>query len=344
MRRRSALGAALSLLATALRLTAVAAPGFSPNCHLRRPRRCGPLISPGGFQLSILHQPRAQVAPLPPNILVINASGVGPTLVCVPAKVGSTAFYNWLYHTLAGSPWPHSGPPYIQDVTSERWANVTTARLARLHTLRPGQRARLLSDASVRRFALTREPLERASSAYYSKVACGTGDESDHRGVLRQLARQAPLAAAKLPRSLDLEREGATGRAPCVGAETWAGLLLEAWSSPRSRLELNPHFLPQADACAYHDIGYHMLIPLDDSAYGMAQISAAIGVPPASARKMARRHASGRGAKPPLGEAALRLISRVYRSDLNLLQFPAGAGAASSPPEALASDKTGASR
>ena len=58
------------------------------------------------------------------------------------------------------------------------------------------QRSRILSDSSVRRFALTRDPLERAISSYYSKVACGTGDTADHAGVIRQLMKQSPKAVA----------------------------------------------------------------------------------------------------------------------------------------------------
>jgi hypothetical protein len=34
-------------------------------------------------------------------------------------------------------------------------------------------------------FALTRDPLERAVSAYYSKMACDTGDAADQYVCLR---------------------------------------------------------------------------------------------------------------------------------------------------------------
>lgn len=64
------------------------------------------------------------------------------SLVCgrTRAQAGSTSFYFWLYHALAGLPWPHSGPPWIQDVTSERWANLSGVRVARFAALPLRQR------------------------------------------------------------------------------------------------------------------------------------------------------------------------------------------------------------
>ena len=223
----------------------------SHTCHLRTPRRCGPLISPGGHQLSVL-RPNARP---PPNMLFVSrraASGStsnATALVCVPAKAGSTSFYFWLYHVLAGRPWPYSGPPWIQDVSSARWANVSGVRVARFDKLPLRQRTRALGDSSVRRFALMRDPIERAISAYYSKVACGTGDAADHAGAIRQLMRQAPrVAAAGFGAGSDLNRS-----VPCLSATDWGRMVLEArlgaW-----RWDVNAHFMPQADACGLHTI------------------------------------------------------------------------------------------
>ena len=219
----------------------------APTCHLRSPRRCGPLISPGGHQLSVL-TPSAHP---PPNLLYVSrtraadaaadaaAVRAGATavstirsnataLVCVPAKAGSTSFYFWLFHALSGAPWPYSGPPWIQDVSSARWANLSGVRVSRFDKMALRQRIRALSDPLIKRayhhsdtqtnpysfqphecplpprtptdgrsrshttpslalmlrsaaigFALTRDPLERAVSAYYSKMACDTGDAAD---------------------------------------------------------------------------------------------------------------------------------------------------------------------
>lgn len=63
-------------------------------------------------------------------------------------------------------------------------------------------------------FALTRDPLERAVSAYYSKMACDTGDAADHAGAIRQLMRQAPRAVSEgLGPGSDLNRS-----VPCLSA------------------------------------------------------------------------------------------------------------------------------
>lgn len=138
------------MTACALVLLSTSTP--APSCHLRTPRRCGPLISPGGHQLSVLtpsaHPPpnllyvsrtRTAEAAAPPTADVLlrttekapmasttaavaattaSAARNATALVCVPAKSGSTSFYFWLYHALSGGPWPYSGPPWIQDVSS----------------------------------------------------------------------------------------------------------------------------------------------------------------------------------------------------------------------------------
>jgi hypothetical protein len=142
----------------------------APTCHLRSPRRCGPLISPGGHQLSVL-TPSAHP---PPNLLYVSrtraadaaadaaAVRAGATavstirsnataLVCVPAKAGSTSFYFWLFHALSGAPWPYSGPPWIQDVSSARWANLSGVRVSRFDKMALRQRIRALSDPLIKR-------------------------------------------------------------------------------------------------------------------------------------------------------------------------------------------------
>ena len=209
--------------------------------------------------------------------------------------------------------------------------------------------ARALSDSSVRRFALTRDPLERAQSAYYSKVACDTGDAADHAGAIRQLMRQAPKAAAAgLGAGSELNRS-----VPCLSAVDWGRMVLEARLNEATRWEVNAHFMPQADACGLHTIGYHMLIPLEDNTYGMQQIAASLGLlgrnpagtaagtagnggvgsvaghissggghTPARAPALGRRHMVSRSDKRALSSEAMELLARVYLQDLHLLQFP----------------------
>mmetsp|Transcript_19893 Transcript_19893/g.45685 ORF Transcript_19893/g.45685 Transcript_19893/m.45685 type:complete len:178 (-) Transcript_19893:766-1299(-) len=156
-------------------------------CYLRKPRRCGPLISPGGYTLRALH-PRAAV---PLNLLFLNMTGTAgsSTLVCVPAKAGSTSFFFWLYRVLAGGDWPYKGPPWVQDVSSSRWQNMS-ASVVRIAHLPLRARTHILTNAGIRRYALVRHPLERGISAYHSKVACNMGDIADHAGAIRQLILQ----------------------------------------------------------------------------------------------------------------------------------------------------------
>ena len=69
---------------------------------------------------------------------------------------------------------------------------------------------------------------------------------------------------------------GATTTA-CLSASRWLHLLLEARQGAH-RMDVNPHFMPQVDACGFHHIGYHHLVPLDDNAYGMRQLASHLGV------------------------------------------------------------------
>ena len=331
---------------------AAAASSSATGCHLRSPRRCGPLISPGGHQLSML----APDAHPPPNLLYVSRMRPGATshvgaggpaqreanasraLVCVPAKAGSTSFYFWLYAALAGVQWPYSGPPWIQDVSSDRWAggNLTGVRLARFAALPYRQRARILSDANVKRFALTRDPLERALSAYYSKVACDTGDKGDHAGVIHQLLKQAPRAlAAGLGAGSYPNRS-----VPCLSASDFARMVLEARLNPNTRWQVNSHFMPQSDSCGLHTIGYHMLVPLEDNAYGMARLAGALGladgggsddgggsgVGSSSVARLGKRHVVAKSDKRAVSQAAMALLAKAYVQDLNLLQFPSSWG------------------
>ena len=289
----------------------------SATCHLRRPKRCGPVISPGGHALSVLH-PQTVV---PPNLLFINASKQR-ALVCVPAKSGSTSFYFWLYHALTGVHWPFRGAPWVQETSSSRWANVP-AKAVRFAHLPHRARTRVLSDASILRYALVRHPLDRGYSAYYSKIACNSGDRSDHVGAIRQLSRQAPVTAAAanlLKPVLKVAESGldASSSALCLSATQWLQMLLEARAGGH-RMDVNPHFMPQVDACGLHQIGYHHLIPLEDHAYGLRRLAADLGV---KANRLTRNHVVHNSLKRPFSDNDTSLLQHAFREDMNLLQFP----------------------
>ena len=152
-------------------------------CPLTHPRSCGPLLMPGGHLIGAEQRPA-------PNLLLVNvtdslAGAPRVALVCVPAKSGSTSFYNWLYRSLADQHWPYQGSPWIQNTSSPRWHGLK-GWAVRFKQLPLRQRRVLLRSTAVRRFAFHRHPIERALSGFNSKAACGHGDQSDHVGVVRR--------------------------------------------------------------------------------------------------------------------------------------------------------------
>ena len=149
---------------------------------------------------------------------------------------------------LAGEAWPYTGAPWVQDVSSERWRALNaTASVARFSALPLRKRHRVLASEKVRRFALHREPIDRALSGFHSKVACGSGDAVDHAGAIRQLMRQAPAAAARLGPGSNV-----SAAVPCLSAGDWARLLLEAAGGP-NRWSINPQ------CAAAHTNAHHRL-------------------------------------------------------------------------------------
>lgn len=63
-------------------------------------------------------------------------------------------------------------------------------QLYRVSELVHRERVHIIASKSVRRYALVRHPLERGISAFFSKVACGSGDPKDHAHLLRGLLMQ----------------------------------------------------------------------------------------------------------------------------------------------------------
>lgn len=280
----------------------------------------GPLRKPGALSRGALNVSH--------NMLLINLSSRS-ALVCVPAKSGSTSFYNWLYRQMAGRPWPYKGSPWIQNTTSDRWTSLRGSAV-RIKDVPSRLRRALLSRPNMKRFALHRHPIERAVSAYYSKVACGHGDKEDHAGVVAQLLKHAPQAATRLgPRS------DPNGAVPCLSSLDWARLLAEAAeTSVAERRLINAHFLPQSDACAFDEVGYDVLVPISDNEAGLAALAQHLGFPPATlghkhSTTATRKRLPASSSTPSSSPAAfgldsdtLILLRRVYAHDLKLLRYP----------------------
>ena len=180
---------------------------------------------------------------------------------------------------------------------------------------------------NMRRFAMHRHPIERAVSAYYSKVACGHGDKEDHAGVVAQLIKHAPKAATRLGPKSDPH-----GAVPCLASLDWARLLAEAAeSSVAERRLINAHFLPQSDACAFDELGYDVLVPIADNEAGLAALAQHLGFPPAT---LGHKHSTTATRKrlPPSASSApssafeldsdtLTVLRRIYAHDLKLLRY-----------------------
>ena len=119
-------------------------------------------------------------------------------------------------------------------------------------------------------------------SAYFSKIACNLGDLDDHKGAINQLKKQAPLASRFLS---NLSHPG-NKPVPCLTLLEFTSLLREAMGT-EARWHINAHFKTQADHCAFTQVGYDHLIPLEDNAAGMKDILSHLGLP---GPKLGTRH------------------------------------------------------
>ena len=97
---------------------------------------------------------------------------------------------------LSGEAWG-SGRGFVQDVY--KWApSIAPATVVSLSSLGYEEFMDALEDSAVRRYVLVRDPIERAVSSFYSKVACGSGDHWEHTAIVEELERQEAQAATQL--------------------------------------------------------------------------------------------------------------------------------------------------
>lgn len=61
----------------------------------------------------------------------------------------------------------------------------------------PDRQHMVLNDPAVNRFVFVRNPIERAVSGFFSKLACGSGDSNDHAKAMRALEKGAPKAVRR---------------------------------------------------------------------------------------------------------------------------------------------------
>lgn len=263
------------------------------------------------------------------NIIAITVNntehGVRKALICVPAKSGSTSFFEWLYKLLANTSWPHRGAPWIHDVTSERWKGLRESpyTVRRLENMAPSVQHGWLTLSDVKRFAMHRSPIERAISGYHSKVSCvPCGEAHEHVRRIDRLMRDAPRAASRVDKNRHCASPSSGGVAssdpvPCLTIDEWTDLMLEAASAGRI---LDPHFSPQTTLCSHGKINYDTLIPITDSTEGLAGLATQLGLPVLALGH--KHHISKHGASTFIRNSTLARLRRIYAADQRILGYP----------------------
>lgn len=153
-------------------------------------------------------------------------------LAAVTAKGGSTSFWQWLFVGVTGQT-EFNCTTYVQNVRAMCWKD----RAVPLIDLPEERRMFVLTDPSVLRVAVWRDPFERIISCWKSKFACeawtyGT-DYPDRERMVPELRKIAALPET-----------------PCLNISQYADTL----DHIRSRIvvgaisirDLNPHIRPQS--------------------------------------------------------------------------------------------------
>lgn len=143
-------------------------------------------------------------------------------LVTIHQKSGTTSFWNWMYKGLTNKTF--TCDTYVQDVESRCWTPHVKAWWLMSET----ERHQILSDTTVLRIAIHRDPFDRVVSCWKSKFACdfNTSYKVDLRDqprmmqVLRQLISTATNGESiKLTSALNLANK------QCLSLEEYANML-----------------------------------------------------------------------------------------------------------------------
>lgn len=149
------------------------------------------------------------------------------TFLCCCAKCGTTSMYHYIYKAEFGAEWPYGASrPYIHDVLSERWRGKFSV---------PRQEdADSLLASSAFSLALVRDPKERLTSAWRSKVSCAPwGDPAEAK-------------KKKVKGLLALQGKGQT--ADCLGFDELVSVLHDIHAAGKAA-QLDEHFIPQDLYC-----------------------------------------------------------------------------------------------
>lgn len=245
--------------------------------------------------------------PLRGMLLHIRGSTSTQILVCISPKGGSTSLLAWLAARFTNRT--------DASIHAPRALLSRVAGPFSVHAIGGVAAQQAALELPLRRFAVVRHPLERALSAYYSKISCHVGDGRTKAAFISQLAAAAPKASATAAclRYNDTQprRHGDGLNTPCLRAYDWARMLMEA---PVHKTD--PHFLPQTKTCGLGSVSYDRLIPLESPEQGLRELSALLRVPYAA---LPRRHRTRR--REPVMPATRPMLEAVYAADLRLLPF-----------------------
>lgn len=149
-------------------------------------------------------------------------------IICSCAKCGSTSMYEFVYREAMHRDWNYTGPPYVQDVSSERWSG-------KFQSLKLDEAREIMARNDTFSFALVRDPVQRLISSWKSKAACDGGpwgtDLQDRARIVPKL-----LALANQP-SFD-----------CLSFDKFIEAIATVHTMGKAN-ELNSHFLPQQYDC-----------------------------------------------------------------------------------------------
>ena len=159
----------------------------------------------------------------PAEVVYVSAANASLAL-CTCAKCGSTSMFDWLYTTVYGHEYPaRTHPPWVQDTTA--WPTPPAGSIDYYY-----------DPAATKTIAVVRDPLDRYSSSWRSKVRCSRHmDEKLHSSLAHHKSNLAALKATR--RGADAA-DAACGPRPLAsgcGSAHGLGELRSTWKPPRDR-------------------------------------------------------------------------------------------------------------
>jgi len=164
-------------------------------------------------------------------------------VICGCGKCGSTSLLEYTYNHVHRKSWDQmyrgKGPPYVQDVFTERWGGMME------NPKNYSEQKEIMNSAYS--FALIRDPKERLVSAWKSKLACANEFGVD-QGDRAHYVEDANSYRGFVAHIQNLR--GGDENVTCMNLEMFADALLVIKRAGRAQY-LDRHFLPQDLGCFY---------------------------------------------------------------------------------------------